>query len=71
VKQAESETEADDPVSRFDLDFSIMALELAEFIPSLLAALGGEELPDGMQARSVATKSAVTGDRVAAVAEPA
>lgn len=70
VKQAESEAEADDPVSRFDLDFSIMALELAEFIPRLLAALGGEELPDGVQARPVATKSAVTGDRTA-VAEPA
>lgn len=59
VREAESETEADDPVSRFDLDFSIMVLELAAFLPSLIAALGGEavpqaesgELPAGVAAR--------------------
>ena len=45
VREAESETGADDPVSRFDLDFSIMVLELAEFLPSLITALGGEALP--------------------------
>jgi recombination associated protein RdgC len=45
VREAESETGADDPVSRFDLDFSIMALELAAFLPSLITALGGEALP--------------------------
>jgi recombination associated protein RdgC len=45
VREAESETGADDPVSRFDLDFSIMVLELAAFLPSLIAALGGEALP--------------------------
>jgi len=45
VREAESETEADDPMSRFDLDFSIMVLELAAFLPSLLAALGGEADP--------------------------
>jgi recombination associated protein RdgC len=50
IREAESETEADDPVSRFDLDFSLMALELATFIPALLEALGGEELPDGVSA---------------------
>jgi recombination associated protein RdgC len=46
VREAESETEADDPVSRFDLDFSIMVLELAAFLPALMAALGGEALPE-------------------------
>jgi len=45
VREAESETGADDPVSRFDLDFSIMVLELAEFLPGLITALGGEALP--------------------------
>jgi len=51
IKEAESETEADDPVSRFDLDFSLMVLELAEFFPQLLAALGGEELPEKLAAK--------------------
>jgi len=46
VREAETETEADDPVSRFDLDFTIMVLELAAFIPSLIAALGGEAVPE-------------------------
>jgi recombination associated protein RdgC len=46
VREAESETEADDPVSRFDLDFSIMVLELAAFLPALMTALGGEALPE-------------------------
>jgi recombination associated protein RdgC len=46
VREAESETEADDPVSRFDLDFSIMVLELAAFLPALMIALGGEALPE-------------------------
>ena len=47
IKEEESETEADDPISRFDLDFSLMVLELAVFIPELMTALGGEALPDG------------------------
>jgi recombination associated protein RdgC len=46
VREAESETGADDPVSRFDLDFSIMVLELAAFLPGLIAALGGEAVPE-------------------------
>ena len=54
IKEAESDNEADDPVSRFDLDFSLMVLELAEFFPNLLEALGGEDIPEG-----VATKPAV------------
>jgi recombination associated protein RdgC len=46
VREAESETEADDPVSRFDLDFSIMVLELAAFLPALMTALGGEAVAE-------------------------
>jgi recombination associated protein RdgC len=46
VREAENETEADDPVSRFDLDFSIMVLELAAFLPGLIAALGGEAVAE-------------------------
>ncbi len=54
IKEAESEAEADDPVSRFDLDYSLMVLELAEFLPNLLEALGGEDLPEDVPARPVA-----------------
>ena len=50
IKEAESEAEADDAVSRFDLDFSLMALELAAFLPNLLEVLGGEDLPEGTAA---------------------
>ena len=53
IKEAESETDADDPISRFDLDFSLMVLELAEFFPQLVAALGGEELPEDASAKAV------------------
>jgi recombination associated protein RdgC len=53
IKEAESETEADDPVSRFDLDFSLMVLELAEFFPQLLTALGGEDVPDDVTVKTV------------------
>jgi recombination associated protein RdgC len=49
VREAEAGTEADDPVSRFDLDFSLLVLELAEFLPELVKALGGEAAPDGAQ----------------------
>jgi recombination associated protein RdgC len=42
----EQETDADDPVSRFDLDFSLMVLEFAEFLPRVLQAVGGEDGPD-------------------------
>jgi recombination associated protein RdgC len=54
IKEAESEAEADDPVSRFDLDYSLMVLELAEFLPNLLEALGGEDLPEDVPAKPVA-----------------
>ncbi len=49
----ETENDADDPVSQFDLDYSLMVLELAEFFPQLLAALGGEDLPDDVAAKPV------------------
>jgi hypothetical protein len=55
IKEAESEAEADDAVSRFDLDFSLMALELATFLPNLLEVLGGEDLPEGTSAEPPGT----------------
>jgi len=51
IKEAESD--ADDPVSQFDLDYSLMVLELAEFFPQLLAALGGEDIPEDVAAKPV------------------
>lgn len=69
IKEAESETEADDPVSRFDLDFSLMALELATFIPALLEALGGEALPDDVTVSAAASASAKVEKPEPAVAE--
>jgi len=50
VRAAEAMTEADDPATRFDLDFSLLALELAEFLPALVQVLGGEARPEGMPA---------------------
>ena len=44
IKDARDDTVADDAATRFDLDFSLMTLELAEFLPQLFAMLGGEEL---------------------------
>jgi recombination associated protein RdgC len=54
----ETENDADDPVSQFDLDYSLMVLELAEFFPQLLAALGGEDLPEDVPAKPVAAPPA-------------
>ena len=45
IKDAEDETAADDAATRFDLDFTLMTLELTEFLPQLFAMLGGEESP--------------------------
>lgn len=53
IKEEESAAEADDPISRFDMDFSLMVLELAAFIPQLLEALGGEALPEGSEDETV------------------
>jgi len=74
IKESESEAEADDPVSRFDLDFSLMVLELAEFLPNLLEALGGEELPEGVSSKPAAAMQAdkpIESEPVAAEAVPA
>jgi recombination associated protein RdgC len=46
ISEAAQEGGDDDPATRFDLDFSLMALELAEFFPALLEAFGGEVQPD-------------------------
>ena len=46
IREAEGDTDADDFASRFDLDFSLMTLELAAFLPQLLDSLGGEALPE-------------------------
>ena len=75
IKEAESEAEADDAVSRFDLDFSLMALELAAFLPNLLEVLGGEDLPEDAPAKplaaAVADQPAESGEPLAAEAVPA
>ena len=43
IKDARDDMVADDAATRFDLDFSLMTLELAEFLPQLFTMLGGEE----------------------------
>jgi len=42
VQEEASEVEADDAAARFDADFALMTLELARFIPRLLAVFDGE-----------------------------
>lgn len=44
VQEQASEIETDDVAARFDVDFSIMALELSGFFKALVDALGGEDL---------------------------
>ena len=46
IRDAEGDTTAEDFASRFDLDFSLMTLELAAFLPQLLDSLGGEALTE-------------------------
>lgn len=43
VQEKASEVEAADALEQFDLDFSIMTLELSEFCKALLSAFGGED----------------------------
>lgn len=43
VMQEAAEVEADDPVARFDADFALMGMELARFVPAVVAAYGGLE----------------------------
>ena len=45
VVTQDEDADADDAAARFDLDFSLMTLELNEFTAQLLLALGGEEAP--------------------------
>ncbi len=43
VQEQASDIEAADAAAQFDVDFSIMALELARFIEALTGAFGGAE----------------------------
>lgn len=42
IQDQVADTDADDEQARFDVDFSIMTLELANFLPRLLEIFGGE-----------------------------
>jgi len=42
VQDQAVEVEAADEAGRFDVDFSIMSLEVASFLPRLLELFGGE-----------------------------
>lgn len=57
VQEKASDVEAEDVAQQFDVDFSIMALELSEFFKALVSAFGGED--------SSSQASAVTTDQVA------
>jgi recombination associated protein RdgC len=46
VQEQASDIEAEDAAAQFDVDFSIMALELSGFIEALTAAFGGAEAVD-------------------------
>ncbi|MDH3979170.1 MAG: recombination-associated protein RdgC [Gammaproteobacteria bacterium] len=46
ISEAAEESEDDDFATRFDMDFSLMTLELGGFFPVLMDALGGEVLSD-------------------------
>jgi len=45
IREGAEAVQGEDPATRFDLDFSLMTLELNEFTAQLLRALGGEEAP--------------------------
>ncbi len=42
IQDQVSDTDAEDEVARFDVDFSIMSLELSNFLPRLVEIFGGE-----------------------------
>jgi len=44
VQEAAAEVETNEAAERFDIDFSIMSLELAAFLPALAGMFGGENL---------------------------
>ena len=44
IQEQANEIEAEDVATRFDVDFSIMALELSAFFKALVSALGREDL---------------------------
>jgi recombination associated protein RdgC len=70
IREATQDAAEDDPVSRFDRDFSLMVLELSEFLPALLVALGGEIAPDKAAAGKHMPKTAAA-SYSAVEAEPA
>jgi recombination associated protein RdgC len=41
IQEEAADTEAEDAADRFDLDFSLMSLELGRFVPRLVEAFGG------------------------------
>ena len=55
IMEAEDDTVADDAATRFDLDFTLMTLELNEFLPELFAMLGGEESAEDAGPNAVAS----------------
>jgi recombination associated protein RdgC len=50
VQEAAGEVEAATAAERFDADFAVMSLELARFLPRLVAAFGGEAALEGLKA---------------------
>ena len=54
VQEQASDTQAEDAAAQFDVDFSIMALELSGFIKSLTEAYGGAEDSESATASSSA-----------------
>jgi recombination associated protein RdgC len=45
IQEKAAEAEVDDVAGQFDVDFSIMTLELSQFVEALMSALGGETEP--------------------------
>ncbi|MEV3818186.1 recombination-associated protein RdgC [Aeromonas salmonicida] len=45
LREQNDDVTSEDPAARLDADFALVTGELAQFIPALFAALGGEEAP--------------------------